>query len=47
MPHNSTNKTDLVFASVWEFWVINPLMAELNPSTQCCLPRILTGDFNF
>jgi hypothetical protein len=27
--------------------ILNPLMPELNPSVQCCLPRFYTGDFNF
>jgi hypothetical protein len=27
--------------------VSNPLMPELNPSAQRCLPRFFTGDFNF
>jgi hypothetical protein len=26
---------------------VNPLTPELNPSSQRCLPRIFTGDFNF
>jgi len=25
----------------------NPLMPELNPSEQCCLPELFTGDFKF
>jgi hypothetical protein len=25
---------------------LNPLMPELNPSAQLCLPRFFTGDFN-
>jgi hypothetical protein len=27
--------------------VINALTSELNPSSQTCLPRFFTGDFNF
>jgi hypothetical protein len=27
--------------------LINPLTPELNPSSQRCLSRLFTGDFNF
>jgi hypothetical protein len=27
--------------------LVNPLMPELNPSAQRCLPRFFPGDFNF
>jgi hypothetical protein len=27
--------------------VFNPLMSEINPSKQRCLPRFFTGDFKF
>jgi hypothetical protein len=27
--------------------LVNPLTPELNPSAQRCLPRFVTGDFNF
>jgi hypothetical protein len=30
-----------------DFGFFNPLMPELNPSAQRCLPRFFTWDFNF
>ena len=37
-----------VFAQIHGIWnTINPLMSELNPSTQRSLPRFFSGDFKF
>jgi len=27
--------------------LVNPLVPELNPSEQCCLPEFFTGDLKF